>query len=169
MQKVAGLLFISIFTVAVLSFSKADKEKINWVSVTEMNELYSKNPKPILLDVYTDWCGWCKEMDRTTYKNDKVVKYINEHYYAVRLNAESREKVIFNNKQYASYELAQFLLFNRLEFPTTVFMAAIDAQPAPLAGYLRPKEMEAPLKFFGEGAHKTTTFVEFNKSMKTEW
>ena len=88
MKKVTGILIIILIAFTVVSFISPNKEKINWITVSQLNELYSKNPKPILLDVYTSWCGWCKEMDRTTYKNEKVVKYINEHYYAVRLNAE---------------------------------------------------------------------------------
>jgi len=175
MKKVTVFMIMLVVAAAASSFSGADKEKINWISIQQLDELYSKNPKPILLDVYTDWCGWCKEMDRTTYKNGKVVKYINEHYYAVRLNAESSDSLFFNNKKYGynarykSNELAEYFLFGRMEFPTTVFLPTIDARPAPLAGYLKPKELEAPLKYFGEGAHKTQTFIEFNQSLKTEW
>jgi len=175
MQKVTKFLMIMIIAATIVSFVSPNKEKINWITVSELNELYSKNPKPILVDVYTSWCGWCREMDRTTYKNAKVVKYINEHYYAVRLDAESTDSLFFNNKKYGynsrykSNELAEFLLFGRMEFPTTVFLPSIDARPAPLSGYLKPKEIEAPLKYFAEGAHKTQTFVDFNKTLKTEW
>ena len=83
--------------------------------------------------------------------------------------------MLFNKKSYGydsrnkSNELAAFLLFRRMEFPTTVFFSAIDAQPAPLAGYMKAREMEAPLKYFAEGANQTKTFVEFNKGMKKQW
>jgi len=175
MQKVTRFLMFFSMAFVMLSFSDGKKEKVNWISIAELNELYAKNPKPILLDVYTDWCGWCKEMDRTTYKNEKLANYINEHYYAVKFNAESKESFTFNQKQYAfnaqnkSNELAEYFLFGRMEFPTTVFLSAIDARPAPLSGYMTAKEMEAPLKFFGEGHDKTKTFVEFNKKLKKEW
>lgn len=169
MQKVNRFLIIIFLAALISAFGTPKKEKVNWVTMAQLNELYSKNPKPVLFDVYTDWCGWCKEMDRTTYRNDKLSRYINEHYYAVKLNAESSEKVVFNNKQYECSELAAYLLFGRLEFPTTVFLSAIDARPAPLSGFMKPKEMEAPLKYFGDGAHKTQTFVEFNKQLKKEW
>ena len=175
MKKVTKILIIILIVFTGISFISPNKEKINWITIKQLDEAYSKNPKPILLDVYTSWCGWCKEMDRTTYKNEKVVKYINEHYYAVRLDAESGDSLFFNNKKYGynakykSNELAEYLLFGRMEFPTTVFLPTIDARPAPLGGYLKPKEIEAPLKYFGEGAHKTQTFIEFNKMLKTEW
>ena len=175
MQKVTRFLLMILIAATAFSFIGSNKEKINWITVAQLNELYAKDPKPIVIDVYTEWCGWCKEMDRTTYKNEKLVKYINEHYYAVRLDAESSDSLFFSNKKYGysakykSNELAEYLLFGRMEFPTTVFLPAIDARPAPLSGYLTPKEMEAPLKYFGVDAHKTQTFVEFNKSLKKEW
>ncbi|MEO6489345.1 MAG: DUF255 domain-containing protein [Ferruginibacter sp.] len=173
MQKFIRL-FIVFGIISMMSFQPPG-DKINWISIPKLNELYSKNPKPILLDVYTDWCGWCKEMDRKTFGNQKVADYINEHYYAVKLDAESRDSLLFNNIKYGydpqnkNNGLAEYLLFGRMEFPTTVFLSAIDARPAPLSGYMNPKELEAPLKYFGEGAQVNQTFIEFNKNLRKEW
>ena len=175
MRKLLGCIVLLIALTGIFSFKNSDKEKINWISIAQLNELYAKNPKPVLIDIYTDWCGWCKEMDRTTYKHDKLANYINEKYYAVKFNAEQREQISFNNKiykynvQYRTNELAIYLTGGQLSYPTTVFMSGTDAQPAPLPGYMRPKQMEAPLKFFGEKADKTQTFVAFNKKMHNEW
>lgn len=157
------------------SFNLPGKEKIQWLSITEMQAAYSKNPKPILVDVYTSWCGWCKVMDKETYSNEKVAAYINEKYYAVKLDAESQEPVEWNGKKYAYNaqnkinDMAVFLLYGQMSYPTTVFLSSLDAKPAPLAGYLKPKEIEPPLKFFGEGAYKTKNFPEFMKLFRASW
>jgi len=175
MKQAGGLFLILVLGISVISFVPVVKEKINWISFAELEEAYARNPKPILIDLYTDWCGWCKVMDKNTYTNSKVAAYINENYYAVRYNAESMESVNFNkkifnyNEEYKSNELALYFTFGRLEFPTTVFLSAIDARPAPLSGYLKPKDLEAPLKFFGQGAYTKQTFVDFEKSLKREW
>jgi thioredoxin-related protein len=175
MQKVIRFLMIFTIAITISSFIVPAGNEVNWISLKEFNELYSKNPKPILFDVYTNWCGWCKEMDRTTYKNVKLVQYINEHYYAIKLNAESPDSLVFNEKKYGykrkykSNELAEYLLYNQMQFPTTVFLPTIDATPAPLPGYLSARDMEAPLKYFGEGFYKSQSFVEFNKNIKKEW
>lgn len=175
MRKVAFFLFFVIVTGLLFSFAPPDKEKITWVTFTELQELYAKNPKPILVDVYTDWCGWCKEMDRTTYKHEKLAAYINKNYYAVKFNAESRTPVNFNNKvfkynpAYRVNELALYLTAGQLSFPTTVFLSGTDAQPAAIPGYLRPKQIEGPMKFFGEKANEKETYVAFNKKLHTEW
>ena len=66
-------------------------------------------------------------------------------------------------------ELAVYLCYGQLSFPTTVFITALNAQPAPLSGYLKAKEIESPLKFFGEGAYKTQSFPDYNKAFNTSW
>ncbi len=175
MQKVKYFFWMGCIALITFSFSNKPKAQINWLSFEQMQDAYSNNPKPILVDLYTSWCGWCKEMDRTTYKNDKVVAYINEHYYAVKYNAESRDSVLFNNQkfgyntEYKTNELAMHLSFNQLEYPNTIFLSSINARPAPLSGYMKPKELEAPLKYFAERKSEQETFVEFNKKMKKEW
>lgn len=167
-----GLVSVILF---LFAFSKNTGEKINWISMQELNEQYAKDPKPVIIDIYTDWCGWCKQMDKTTYKDDKLASYINSHYYAVKYNAESRESITFNkktynyNSQYRTNELAIYLTGGQLSYPTTVLMTGTDGQPAPLPGYMKPKQMEAPLKFFGEKISGKQTFVEFYKKFRNEW
>jgi thioredoxin-related protein len=175
MKKVMYTVALVVFYFSSTSFSSPLKDKINWITFDELSTLYAKQPKPVLIDLYTSWCGWCKEMDRTTYRNEKLAGYINEHYYAVKYDAESKAPVIFNNKkysynsQYRANDLAIMLTGGRLEYPTTVFLPVIDAQPAPLAGYMKAKEMEAPLRYFAEGAYTKKTFIQFNQSLKKSW
>ncbi len=178
MQKVIVFLGSVLVVVGLLSFSKPpkeQKEKINWLTLAEMQAAYKTQPRPILIDMYTDWCGWCKVMDKETYNNAKVAAYINEKYYAVKFNAESKDSVEWNGKKYGynaanrSNDLAVFLMYGQMSYPTTIFLAGLTAQPAPLAGYLKPKELESPLKFFGDGAYKTKNFPEFMKSFNSSW
>lgn len=175
MQKVTTILLSALIVIISASFLNSTKDKVQWLTVAEMQAAYSKNPRPILVDVYTSWCGWCKVMDKETYRKDNVANYINEHYYAVKLDAESKESFEWNGKQYnydkenKSNELAQMLLYGQLSFPTTVMLPSLDARPAPLPGYLKPNEIEAPLKFFAEGAYKTKSFPEFNQGFKGSW
>jgi len=175
MQKVTKFIILFFFLSIAFSYAPAKKEKIRWLSITELHEAYTKTPKPILVDVYTDWCGWCKVMDRETYDKEAVVNYINENYYAVKLNAESKDSLEWAGKKYGynpeykSNELAVYLLYGQMSYPTTVFLPAINAQPAPLAGFLKPKEIESPLKFFGDGAYKTKTFQEYMKTFSNSW
>jgi thioredoxin-related protein len=175
MQKV--LRFIGVLSIPLLltSFLPHNAEKIKWLSLAELQTAYAKQPKPIIIDVYTSWCGWCKVMDKETYSNDKVADYINEHFYAVKFNAESKDSAVFGKKKYGfnpaynANDLAVYLLFGRMGYPTTVLLSTIDAQPAPLSGYLKPSELEAPVKYFGEGAYKNKNFPDYMKEFTGTW
>lgn len=175
MKKVTILFIFTILIFVSIAFMPFKKDKVQWLTMADFEVAYLKNPKPILIDVYTSWCGWCRVMERETYSNDKVADYINEHYYPVKLDAEQKEDIIFNGKKY-SYDkrnkinnLAVYLTGGQLSFPTTIFIPDIGKSPAPLAGYLKVKEIEAPLKYFGEGAYKTQQFEEFNKTFSSKW
>lgn len=175
MQKVNIFFIGSVFLMLFAAYRTPEKEKVNWLTVTEMQAAYQKNPKPILIDVYTSWCGWCKVMDKQTYSNAKVAAYINEKYYAVKFDAESKAAVEWNgvayqyNAQYKVNDLAAYLLYGQMSYPSTVFLSSLDAKPAPLPGFLKPKEIESPLRFFGEGFYKTKNFPEFMKGFNGNW
>ncbi|HMO62709.1 MAG TPA: DUF255 domain-containing protein [Ferruginibacter sp.] len=176
MQKVI-LFFSAVIIILCLCAGalSSSKEKIKWLTMAEAQAEYRKTPKPLLVDVYTDWCGWCKVMDKETYNNDKVAAYINEHFYAIKFNAEQKDSVWWAGQRYGYnaanrvHDLAVYLLGGQMSYPNTVFVPELSGRPAPLAGFLKPKEIEAPLKFFGDGAYKTMNFPEFLKNFSVSW
>jgi len=175
MKKVNVFFIAFLIAFVFTSFKITENDKVHWLSIEEMQLAYKKKPKPIIVDVYTSWCGWCKVMDKETYGNDQVAAYINEKYYAVRLDAEAKESLEWNGKKYgyvAQYkvnELAAYFLNGQMGYPTTVFFSTLEANPAPLAGYLKPKEIESPLKFFGDGFYKTSNFPDYLKRFTASW
>jgi thioredoxin-related protein len=103
---------------------------LEWYSIEEAVALNEKNPKMFLIDVYTDWCGWCKVMDKKTFTDPQVQEYIREHFYAVKFNAEQRTPITFNGKEYkfvaggrrGHNELAAHLLNGRLGYPSFAYL-----------------------------------------------
>ena len=100
---------------------------IVWLSIAEAEQLTDKTPKKIYVDFYTDWCGWCKVMDRETFTDKEVISYLNSNFYAVKFDAESTTNVTFNGVIYNRHSgmngFAGKVLGPRAGFPTSAFFS----------------------------------------------
>ena len=152
-----------------------DDTKINWMSLGEVEAAMVKKPKKVFIDVYTDWCGWCKVMDKKTFSNKEVIKYMNEHFYAVKLNAEQKDTIRFKGKsygfvpQYRSNQLAAELLAGRMSYPSFVIMEEHFQNPMQIAGYQNVSTMEKILKYIAGNIYKTTQYPEYEKTFVGTW
>lgn len=174
MQKFTFLLFGWTLLFGCASVQAPPKASLQWMTLQEAKEKLKEQPRLILMDIYTDWCYWCKVMDKSTYTNKELVAYVQDKFYAVKFNAEMKSSVEWNGQQfkyneaYHVNELSLSLTQGQLSFPTTVIITP-DNQAQFLSGYLKPSELEPILKFFGEGAYKTQSFEVFRKQFKSTW
>lgn len=145
--------------------------KVNWMSLEEALEKSKTEKRKIFVDVYTDWCGWCKRMTDSTFTDPFVAQYINDHYYPVKFNAEQQQDIVFKDKTYrfkrngarGTHELAIEWLNNRLSYPTVVFLDENFGVIQPIPGFLDPAKMEAILNYFGTNSHYTTPWETYEK------
>ena len=155
--------------------SPTEKQKINWLSIDEVNLRLKTESKPILIDLFTNWCYWCKVMDKKTYNNAKVISYINEHFYAIKLNAETKNALVWNERDYKynpALKLNDFTMYltqGQPGFPTTIIFTGPEKDPATVPGFMEPKEIEVILKYFGEGNYKRESFEKFSADFKVTW
>ena len=82
------------------------KDKIEWLTFEEAMKKSAQDKKPIFVDVYTDWCGWCKKMDKNTFQTDEVVSYVAQNYHAVKVDAESEDATSFDGQKLTYRQLS---------------------------------------------------------------
>ena len=80
----------------------ASTEKLHWLTIEEAQELNKSEPRPMIVDVYTAWCGPCKMMDRMTFSDPNVIKKMHDDYYAVKFDAESANPIKFGDEEFAN-------------------------------------------------------------------
>ena len=173
MQKIA---FYIILMVALTNYSylSAQTQQINWMSWEEAVELSEATPKKIFVDIYTDWCGWCKKMDEHTFTDPNIIRYLNENYYPVRLNAQQKENISFAGKIYqlitqgnnAYHELAITLMNGKMKYPTMVFIDEELQVIQSIPGYRGPLELELFMTYFGEDNHLFQPWFRFKKNQE---
>jgi thioredoxin-related protein len=122
------------------------KNKIEWLTIEEAQQRAKTEPRKVFVDVYTDWCGWCKRMDKTTFQDEQVVSYVNENFYAVKLDAEGSKKVTFNGQEFTEQSLARAMRVS--SFPTLIFFTADFQTFQPVPGYRKADEFRKMLEMF---------------------
>lgn len=148
-----------------------ENEKINWLGFEEAVAKAEKKSKPLFIDVYTNWCGWCKVMDRNTFTDPNIIKTINKNFYAVKFNAETRDTINFKGQDFVFvaagrrgyHQLATALMNNRMAYPTVVFLTDDLSRIYPHAGYQKVPGLTILLAYYGGNFHNKMDYPSFKK------
>ena len=175
---------VSVFAL-LLFVTQFSAQNINWVGLEEAVELQKKNPKKIMIDVYTEWCGPCKMLDKNTFQNKDVADYVNKYYYAVKFNAEGNEDIDFKGNSFKNpgykadnakrrntqHQLATY--YSITSYPTILILDEKAEFLSPVIGYKTPQQLELFLKLFKDKEYvdiKTQEeFSAYTKTFKPEF
>lgn len=152
-----------------------DSAEIHWMSIAEAEIAMKKSPKKVWIDMYTDWCGWCKVMDKKTFTNPEVIRYMNANYYNVKMNAEQKEDITFQGKTYKfspenrAHELAIQLMAGRMSYPTILLITENFANAYAFAGYQNVTQAEKILRYFNEGHSDKETWAVYESAFVPTW
>lgn len=137
----------------LLSISTKAQDQIKWLKFEEAIAANAQSPKMLLVDVYTDWCGWCKKMDMDTFTDPKVIAQINGNFYAVKINAEDTSRTFeFMGKEYTEAQMAAAMRVS--SYPNFVIIEPTLQNIAQLPGYRGPDAFLAGLTELIEKAFK---------------
>lgn len=150
----------TLLAIGLLFSLTISAQEINWLTWEEAVAMTQNegNTKKVFVDVYTDWCGWCKKMDKDTFQNPEVAKYMQENYHMVKFNAEGKEPIDYDGRTFeyvpsgrrGYHQLAAALLQNRLSYPTVVFLDKDMKMLSPVPGYQKVKPFMQIAKYFGD-------------------
>ncbi len=138
------------------SFEMAQDVTLKW---EDWNTGYKRGiaeNKIILVDAYTDWCGWCKKMDKDTYSDPEIIKKINKNFVAIKFNPELDKTYYIDSTSYTGRELHAMLSKEyRTGYPTTYFILPQNNKLFINPGYEDPARFSATLdKMLGEAGIK---------------
>lgn len=145
---------------------------ITWNTVEKASAMNAKKHKKILIDVYTSWCSWCKKMDAGTFSDPTIIAYMNENFYAVKLNAEEKLPIKFEGKYFLNpapdkmrsvHELAALMLQGRMGYPSYVFLDGKNQQIMVSQGFNDAPAFLLILKYIAGDNYKKMSLEEYLK------
>lgn len=155
--------------------SKRGNEKVRWLTWNEMMAKQKVRKKKVFIDVYTDWCGWCRYMDNNVFSRPDVASVLNKYFYPVKLNAETTDTIIYNghvlvnpapNRPRSAHQLAYALLDGRMAYPSMVILDEEMRRLQIISGAQQPENLIQILEFFGGGHYKKMSYQEFLKTRR---
>lgn len=173
---------IAILLICAPLMAVSQDNEIDWISLNEAEKRMKDEPRKVIIDVYTKWCGPCKMMNRTTFQDPDIVEFINDNYYAIKFNAESPDPVEFKGNTYknenydpsrklrnSTHDLTKAIapVNGRIAYPTVVFLDQSFKLIAPVQGYRSPKDMKPLLEYIQEEVYaQDVGYQEYLKSRK---
>jgi len=150
-------ILVAVIAFIVVTAFKADNAEVKWMDFNEGYALAKKKNKIMLVDVYTEWCGWCKRMDRDAYAKPAISQVLNTDFVSVKFNPEiTNVTYSYEGKNYTGEQLAGVISNYQISgYPTTIFIYPKQKKSEVVVGYKNAEQMapilaEMKKKFYGK-------------------
>jgi thioredoxin-related protein len=149
---IGAALIISFAWITTPAPVLSESEQIAWSGYQDGMERMETEDKKGLLHFYTTWCTYCKLMNKNTFTDAKVIRYVNENYIPVYINAE--------------VDTAAAKTYGANKFPFTVFLDEGGGTIGNRPGYIQPDMLLDMLTYIHNDDYKTITFSAFLEKKK---
>lgn len=173
-MKRTALVFFLVLPVSA-AFAQEQGGSVKWMSFEQALVKQKAEKRKVFVDVYTQWCGWCKVMDAQTFSDPKIIKVLNDKFYAVKLNAEQHGDIKVGEQTFkyvenggrGVHQLAAALLNNQMSYPNFVFLDE-DLRIVPvyqgstsIPGFHKAEEFHIYLSFIGGNFYKKQNIDQY--------
>ncbi|WP_411031429.1 thioredoxin family protein [Spongiimicrobium sp. 3-5] len=166
-------LLLPFFAFLAINTTAQEVEWLSWNEAVSRSES-DASPKKIFIDVYTDWCGWCKKMDKDTFQNAEVADYMRNNFYMVKMDGEGKEPIVYKGKTYnfvasgrrGYHEFAAALMQGRMSYPTVIFLDEAQQMLSPVPGYQKPVPFLKIARYFGDNIYKEKDWKTYDANGK---
>jgi thioredoxin-related protein len=146
-------------------------QELQWTSMNDLEESANQTPKKVLIYVTTSWCGWCKKMKETTFKDPSLIDYLNKNFHLVKLNGEERNILTYKGFEFKYVsgdrrgynEMTKALLDGRLSYPSFVFLDEKLDRITIARGYRDVEGLMSLSRFIYEEIYKEQSYTEYQK------
>ncbi|MEZ4911921.1 MAG: DUF255 domain-containing protein [Saprospiraceae bacterium] len=165
-MRLRGLILFIFF--AGVSSSVA-QNKIKWLSPDQIDSRVKNGDKKFLVYFYIDACKWCKYLDESTLSNANIAKYVNSHFYSIKMDAMDSKKFHINDEMYSTEQVGKYqfnqlalaLLNGRMSFPSVVFLDEKFNKIQVFDTYMDIPDFEIVVSYFGSNHYKKTMFRRY--------
>lgn len=120
---------------------------IQWMSYEEGRKRGEAEKKKVFLVFNADWCRYCLQMEKETFRNPSVIAYVNRNFVPISVNSDKERGIAAK--------------YNVMGLPSTWFIAENGDRIGNRPGYIPPQEMLSILKYIASDSYRTMSFQTF--------
>lgn len=146
-----GVLFVNVQAGETTGATSKDNE-INYFKYEDGLKKAESDSLHVVILFETDWCGWCKKMDKTTLSDPKIIELMSDNFVAIKVNGDKRRDLTKS--------------FGVRGYPATWFLKHDGTRLAPIQGYWKAADFYWLLKYIAESAYEKEEFKAWVDAQK---
>ncbi len=148
---------------------------VNWVTFAEAQEQVKVQPKKTLVFLYANWRVSATMMNLTTINNPKIADYLNDKFYTIDLNTQTKDvievlgiKYINENQSHGFHQLPIAMLDGKMMLPSILILDENMKVLDKIQMYMTPETIEPLLHYFGDDEYKSTSWENYKAKFKSK-